>query len=85
MQEKISEIEIVPIQPRNGLIGFCSFVWDNALKVSSVGIHTKLDGTGYRLLFPAGKFGNTCFPISENIGEYITKKISEKVDQIIMN
>ena len=54
---KLSEIQVIPVKPRDGLIGFVSFVLDEKYYVSSVAIYTRLDGSGYRLTYPAKKIG----------------------------
>jgi stage V sporulation protein G len=52
----VSEIEIIFIKPRNGLIGFASFVLDEKYYVSSVAIYTRLNNSGgYRLVYPTKK------------------------------
>ena len=40
MKHKLTEIQIVPIKPVNGLVGFASFVFDDTLYLGSVGIFT---------------------------------------------
>ncbi len=54
----ITEINITPIKPSNGLIGFASLVINGNFYLSSIGIITKLSG-GYRLLYPTKKIGGT--------------------------
>jgi len=53
----VTEIQITPIKPNNGLIAFASFVLDNKLFLGSIGIMTKPEG-GYRLVYPTKKIGN---------------------------
>ena len=85
-ETKVSEIEIIPIKPRGGLIGFASFVLDGKYYVSSVAIFTKLDGSGYRLVYPAKKVGqrnvNLFHPITQESGRAIEKAVSEKVNNL---
>ena len=45
----VDEIEIYPVRPRGGLVAFASFVLNGAVFVGNVGIHTRPDGSGYRL------------------------------------
>lgn len=54
---EVSEVQITLIKPKDGLIGFASFVLNEGLYLSSVGIHRKLDGSGYRLTYPTRKAG----------------------------
>jgi len=85
-ETKISEIEIVPIKPKGGLIGFASFVLDEKYYVSSVAIFTKLDGSGYRLVYPSKKVGekniNIFHPINSQVGKVIEEAVTEKVNKL---
>lgn len=84
---KINEIQIVPVKPKDGLIGFASFVLDEKYYLSSVAIYTRLDRSGYRLVYPTKKIGekniNIFHPINSTVGEAIEKLITEKANEII--
>ena len=84
VKSKISELNITPIKPRDGLIGFVSFVFDNSFYLGSIGIHTKMSG-GYRLTFPTRKENDyqMYHSINNETNEAIIELISEKVDEII--
>ena len=81
-QTKVSEIEIIPVKSKGGLIGFASFVLDKKYYVSSVAIFTKINGSGYRLSYPAKKIGeksiNFFHPITKEAGESIEKAVTNK-------
>lgn len=83
---KLSEIQVIPVKPKGGLIGFASFVLDEKYYVSSVAIYTRLDGSGYRLVYPTKKVGerniNIFHPIDKEVGEVIEKAVSEKVNEL---
>jgi stage V sporulation protein G len=85
--QKISEIQIQPIKPNNGLVAFASFVYDNAFYLGSIGIYTRLDGTGYRLTYPTRKIGTTSLnvynPISGAIGILVEKLLVAKYEEIL--
>lgn len=89
-ETKLSEIQIVPVFPDNGLIAFASFVIDNRYFVGNVAIYTKPDGLDYRLLYPAKTLPNgkkiTLFhPINRKTGEAIKQAIIEKYRNLIMD
>ena len=72
MEINISEIQIIPVKPRNGLLAFVSFVINKALYVGDVAIYSRLDGKGYRLSYPIKVLSNgakiNCFhPINREI------------------
>jgi stage V sporulation protein G len=84
---KISEIEVIPVKPSAGLIGFASFVLDDKYYISSVAIYTRLDGSGgYRLVYPTKKVGdkniNIFHPINQEVGGIIEKEVIKKISEI---
>ena len=85
---KISEINIVPIRPRDGLLGFVSFVLDNQFFVGNIGIHSTLDGN-IRLVYPDqclpnGKVVNSFRPITKNAGLEITQQVTLKYNDLVV-
>jgi|SRR3989344_3089866 len=82
----ITEIQISPVKPRDGLIAFASFVLDQKYYVGSVAIFTRLGKSGYRLVYPAKKLGeknlNLFHPISQEAGKSIEDAITEKVNEL---
>lgn len=82
---KISEVNITPVKPQNGHVAFASIVIDNGIYLSSIAIHTKLDGT-YRLLYPNKKIGerfvNLFNPISREASKQIENAIFKKCEEI---
>lgn len=83
---KISEVQIRVIKPKDGLVGFASCVLDGALYLSSIGIFSKLDGTGYRITFPTKKVGDTDLqifhPINKELGQAIESAIMNKIRKV---
>ncbi len=84
---KITEIQIIPIKPQNGLVAFASVVFDNCLYLGSIGVYSRLDGTGYRLTYPMKKIGdkniNIYHPINREASEAIEKAIIAKAREIL--
>jgi stage V sporulation protein G len=79
MKHKITEIQIIPIKPRNGLIAFASVLLNESLFLSSNGIHSKLDGSGYRLTYPTKLVGDNSVNIYHPINKQLSKMIEEAV------
>lgn len=68
--------------PRNGHVGFVSFVLDGGLFVGNVGVHRRLDGDGYRLVYPTkilrnGNKVDVVYPINKELGGQIHTAINE--------
>ena len=83
---KITEIQIITIKPRDGLVAFASVVVENSLYLGSIGVYTRLDGTGCRITYPTKKIGdrniNIYHPINKETSKAIEKAIITKVNQI---
>jgi len=83
---KIKEIQIIPIKSNNGLVAFGSVLFDDCLYLGSIGIHKRLDGTGYRITYPTKKVGdrdmNIYHPINQETSKLIESEIIKKVKQI---
>jgi len=81
---KITEVQIIPIKANNGLIAFGSILFDDSLFLSSIGIHKKLDGSGYRITYPTKKIGdkdiNIFHPINKEVSKLIEDEIVKKVN-----
>ena len=76
METKLSEIEIIPVKPHNGLLAFTSFVLNESFYISDVAIYSRLDQGGYRLVYPIKVLSNglkiNCFyPINRQAGKLI--------------
>ncbi len=85
MQNKITEIQIVPVKPNNGLVGFASFVYDDSFYLGSIGIYTRPQG-GYRLTYPTrtgtnGSF-NVFHPINRETAEEVEKAIIYRFEEV---
>lgn len=86
MEEKVKEIQIIPIKPRDGLVGFASLLFDNSFYFGSIGIYTRPQG-GYRLTYPTRKT-STCtlpifHPINKEIASAIEQAVIEKFEQVV--
>ena len=83
----VSEVNIQLIKPCDGLVGFASVVLDDQIYLSSIGIHQRLDGTGYRITYPTKKSGNRSFhvfhPIRKEIGQKIEEAVLSKIAEIM--
>jgi len=76
---KITEIQIIPIKPREGLVAFASVVVENSLYLGSLGVYTRLDGSGYRITYPTKKIGNKNINIYHPINKETSKAIEEAI------
>ena len=85
---EITEIQITPVKPKDGLVGFASFVLFDSLYCSSVGIFTKSNGS-YRLVYPTkklpGKDIDLFHPISRELGALIEQEVSNKFEEVMKN
>lgn len=81
----ISEIQIIPVKPKAGLVAFCTFVLYEGIYCSSIAIFTRLDGT-YRLVYPTKQIGEKSiklfYPINREIGKIIEEEVIRKFNEI---
>ena len=85
----ISEIQIIPVKPKDGLVAFASCVINNSLYVGNIAIYTSpTNHEGYRLVYPSkvlpnGKEINCVHPINKETGDAISKAIIRKYKDLI--
>ncbi len=81
----LSEIEIVPVRPKDGLVAFASFTLCGILHCSSVAIMTRPSG-GYRLVYPTKKVGgramNIFYPITRKVGSATEEEVNKKYEEV---
>jgi stage V sporulation protein G len=86
MESIVSEIEITPIKPNDGLVGFASVVFNDSFYLGSIGIFTRPKG-GYRLTYPTrkglgGSF-NIFHPINKVVAEQIEQAVISKFEEVV--
>lgn len=74
MTNYVSEINIVPIKPKNGHIAFVSFILFEKLYINSVAVYTRFGG-GIRLVYPRKKNLDVCHPINHEFGDAIENEV----------
>ena len=83
---EISEVQVVPIKPANGLVGFASLVVNRSLFLGSIAIMSR-PGGGYRLLYPNKKLGNTIIdmfhPINRSAADILEDVILAKFEDVM--
>lgn len=86
MQEvTITEVQVVPIKPREGLVGFASVIFNECLYLGSIGIYTRPEG-GFRLTYPTRKAGttniNVFYPIRKEVAVFLERVIITKFEEV---
>ena len=88
MTSRLSEIQIIPIKPVNGLVAFASFVLDGTLYLGSIGILTRPNG-GYRLVYPTKKVAeknlNIFYPINREFAQLVEDEIVRQFEDVMKN
>ena len=88
MEINLTEIQIIPTKPKNGLVAFVSFVLNDLFYVGDVAIYTKIETEGYRLVYPAKVLFNglkiNCFkPIKKCAGDAIERAVLVEFEKLI--
>jgi len=82
---RVSEVNITPVKPNNGLVGIASVVVDSNLYLNSIAVFTKLDGS-YRLLYPTKIIGNKSlglfYPINRKASKAIEDAVFKKCNEV---
>jgi DNA-binding cell septation regulator SpoVG len=76
----ISEIQVIPVKPKDGLVAFASCVIDSQFYVGDIAIYTRPNGRDYRLVYPSktlpnGKRINSFHPIRREAADKVTQAI----------
>jgi DNA-binding cell septation regulator SpoVG len=86
MTNRLSEIQIIPIKPQNGLVAFVSFVLDGNLYLGSIGIMTRPQG-GYRLVYPTKKVAeknlNIFYPINKEFAQLVENEVVRQFEDVM--
>ena len=86
MTNRLSEIQIIPIKPQNGLVAFASFVLDGSLYLGSIGIMTRPNG-GYRLVYPTKKIAdrnlNIFYPINKEFAQLVENEVVKQFEDVM--
>ena len=85
----LSEIQIIPVKPRDGLLGFISFVLNDSFYVADVAIYSRLDQEGYRLVYPMktlanGAKVNIFHPIKKDVAEKIERQVASAYRELLL-
>jgi DNA-binding cell septation regulator SpoVG len=83
---EVTEINVIPIRPKNGLVALASCVIDGKFYIGSIGIYTKLKG-GYRITYPNKKSGssviNIFHPITKELGDMIETEVISTYEELL--
>lgn len=83
----ITKVELLPIKPQNGLMAFANVEINNQFYISSIGVHRRRNGMGYRITYPTRKVGEQNFSIfhrtEPSLSKEIEKAICNKAEEIL--
>ncbi|MDP3992692.1 MAG: septation protein SpoVG family protein, partial [bacterium] len=81
MTNRITEIQVTPIKPQDGLVGFASLVFANSFYLGSIGIFTRPQG-GYRLTYPTKGNLSLFYPINRSVAQEIEEAVITKFEEV---
>ncbi|MDD4980129.1 MAG: septation protein SpoVG family protein [Candidatus Omnitrophica bacterium] len=85
----VSEVQIIPVKPREGLVAFASCVINGHFYLGGLAIYTCLSSSeGFRVTYPTKVLNNgtkldLVYPITREVGLTVQKKIVEKYVKLI--
>lgn len=81
----VTEVNVTPVKPNNGLIAIASVVLDDSIYLNSIAVYTKLGGS-YRLLYPTKQVGNKSvgyhYPINRPTSGLIEDAVFKKCSKL---
>jgi len=86
---RISDIQIMPLTPKDGLVAIASFIVNGYLFVGDVAIFTSFKSSlGFRLVYPDkilrnGKRINCVYPITREAGQTISEAVIGKYKEVM--
>lgn len=88
MEIKLSEIQIMPVKPCNGLLAFATFVLNESFFIGDIAIYSRLNSEGYRLVYPIKVLHNglkvNCFhPINKQVAQTIEMQVVSAYQSLI--
>jgi len=87
----ISEIQIIPVKPKSGLVAFASCVVNNQFHFGNIAIYSSpFASEGFRLVYPTkilhnGTSMSIVYPINKETGEIIQRRLVEEYLKLIEN
>ncbi len=85
----VTEIQIIPIKPRNGLVAFASCIINDQFYIGNIAIYTSPSSPdGFRLVYPlktlpTGKELNCVYPINREAGDIVLKAVVSKYKELL--
>lgn len=84
----VTDVDIFPIRPQRGLVAFASCILNGQLYLGNIAIYTRLDGNGYRLVFPMkvlpnGKQIQCFYPLTWESGVLLQQAIVGRFEKLV--
>lgn len=85
MKSRVSDVQIITVEPRGDLVAFANIIYDDNLFLGSIGIYTRLEG-GYCLRYSkeGSEEGAGIFhPINRSTAKEIEDAVLAKYEEVI--
>jgi len=83
----ITEVQIVPIKEKDGLLAIASVVFDNSFFLGSIGVYTKQNSPGYRITYSiksnSGRNFSIYHPIRRDVSKAIEQAVLSKAEAVL--
>jgi stage V sporulation protein G len=87
----ISEVQVIPVKPKNGLVAFASCIINNQFYFGNIAIYSSLSvSEGFRLVYPTKTLKNgtqlsLIYPINRETGSIIQRCLVEEYLKLVEN
>lgn len=86
MTYRITDVQLIPVKPKDGLVAFASVVFNEAFYLGSLAVFARPQG-GYRITYPRRTIGGTSldvyYPINKQVAEAIEEAVIAKYKKIL--
>jgi len=83
---QITKVQVRKIVPKDGLVGFASFVIEDSLYVGNIGVFSRLNQDTFRLIFPEKKIKDKkipiFYPVTSDFYYILEQLVNEKIKEI---
>ena len=77
----ITKVTLKKVVPKEGLVGFASFVLDDCLYIGNIAVFSRLNKDTLRLVFPEKKVGDNVFSLFHPLTSKFYFELENKINQ----
>lgn len=85
---KVSDVQLIPVKPKEGLTFFASCILDDKYYLGNLAVFSLRDGSGFRVVFPTKTLKNgqqipIFYPVKKELADEIQRAISRCAEEFM--